>query len=258
MLAQAHTPDLWFIFWWARDAKVWASILSFAIGLVGAVVGGWFTLAAAKRARDQQIEDARRTAADQDVRSLHAKFVELMSAVDQTPENFAVALGAVSWYPDWKAIWTRQLRTELRVSTDVIPDASAREALTAVIEHLNDARDHSRDGIWPGRPSRDLRRLVGMLAAEGVDILSAYRRGDKHITSRKDLLEKLTSEAKEYAAWEAHSEAASERAAEEWWQSLSDEERREAKAEHERLLAEMRRSASKRRLPRKRRSGPGG
>lgn len=46
LLAQAHTPDLWFLFLWAQDAKVWAFILSFTIGLVGAAVGGWFTPAA--------------------------------------------------------------------------------------------------------------------------------------------------------------------------------------------------------------------
>ncbi|WP_157543621.1 hypothetical protein [Microbacterium sp. CCH5-D1] len=256
-LAQATYPDLWFIFWWAQDANVWAAILSFAIGLVGAVVGGWFTLAAAKRARKQQIEDMRRAAADQDARSLHTKFVDLMNTVDNAPSNFAVAIGAVSWYPEWKLVWTRQLRTELRVGADVIPDADARNALTTVIGHLNNAEDHSRDGAWPGRPSRDLRGLVGSLAAEGVAILSAYRRGDQHATSRQALLDKLANEAKDHAIWEARSEAASERAAEEWWQSLSEEDRIKAKGDHENVIAAIRNGASsKGRRRRKGKPGP--
>lgn len=244
-LAKTDPPGLWFIFWWMQDAKVWAAILSFAIGLTGAVVGGWFSARAAKRARKHQIEDLRRAAADADARDLHSKFVELMSLIDQNPADLAQIMGVVSWYPSWKAIWTPKLRTDLRVGADVIPNESARSKLKTVIDYLNNARDLSSDGIWPGRPDRSLRRLVGMLAAEGVDIMSAYRRGDEHVTKRKEWLDSLAAETRAYAKWEADSEAASQRAAEEWWQGLTEEERQKAKEDQEEVIAALRAGGQK-------------
>lgn len=159
-LVQTDPPGLWFILWWTQDPKIWASVLTFAVGLTGALVGGVFTVGTANRARKNQIEDLRRAAADADVRTLHAKFVELMTTIDRSPADIAVAIGAVSWLGDWKGIWTPRLRSELRVGADVIPNENVRLRLTDVITYLNSAREYSRDGTWPGHARRDLRRLV--------------------------------------------------------------------------------------------------
>ncbi|UUT36393.1 hypothetical protein [Microbacterium elymi] len=71
-----------------------------------------------------------------------------------------------------------------------------------VIYFLNQARNQSAEGNWPGSPDRDLYRLVEALAGEGTEIVEAYLRRDPFETRRAGFIEKLVQTDAEYDEWE--------------------------------------------------------
>jgi hypothetical protein len=94
-----------------------------------------------------------------------------------------------------------------------------------VIEYLNDARDHSWEGLWPEAPERSLRQLAGLLAAEGSETMAIYLRRDTHTSRRRTLFVNLKVEDAQYTKWEAHEIEASEDAAREQYEQATPEER---------------------------------
>lgn len=212
-------------------------VLTFLIGLTGAVIGGLFTSIEAKRARKNQIADLRRESVDDEIRALHSEFVDLMSEVDQHPGTIGQLLGMDSWRDEWKRIWTPARRTSLRIGADVIPDKTTREALAEVLGLLNDAREYSSEAFWPAPTRRSLRGLVGLLAAEGVDIISAYRRDDAFNSKRTKLMKVLRKEEKEYAAWGKGQEERSVQAADAWYTALPEPERKRVDEDFERMIS---------------------
>lgn len=233
--------ELPYLLWWTVDPAAIEWVRTSVAALVGALAGGLFTLRGQVRAedaqllrdvlsRDAQLDDSKRQALDAEMRSLHTSFADLMSAVDSTPQSFAVALGLDPWNDDWKSIWTPAVRTKLRVNADLIPEPATREQVVEIIGLLKNAREHSNEGMWPGAPSRHLRWLTGQLTAEGAAIMAAFLRREPHATERADLMAKLRSEEAALAQWEDHEIERSDRQAEEWYRTATKEQIQEVEA----------------------------
>lgn len=234
-------PDLPYVLWWTVDPAAMEWFRTSVAALAGALAGGLFTLRGQARAedaqllrdvlnRDAQLDDIKREALDTDMRALHSSFTNLMSEVDATPQSFAAAIGAEPWNDEWKLIWTRAVRTKLRVDADLIPDPATRAQVIEIISLLKNARDHSHEGMWPGAPSRHLRWVTGQLAAEGAAIMAAFLRREPHETERAELLETLRREEDELARWEEHEIERSDQQAEEWYRTATKEEIEEVEA----------------------------
>lgn len=245
--------ELPYVLWWTVDPAAMEWVRTSLAALAGALAGGLFTLRGQSRAedaqllrdvlnRDAQLDDLKRQALDADMRSLHNSFANLMSAVDATPQSFAATLGAEPWNDEWKAIWTRAVRTKLRVDADLIPDPPTRERVIEIIGLLKNARDHSREGMWPGAPSRHLRWLTGQLTAEGAAVMAAFLRREEHATDRADLFASLRSEETEISRWEDHEIERSDRQAEEWYRTATPEEIKEVEAFSAALIVGRQRS----------------
>jgi len=97
-------------------------------------------------ARNQQVQDARRAALDEKNMALHARFTDLLSAIDTAPESMQQLAGGASWRTEWKAIWIYEHKTAIRTELDFLTDPEIREHVRKVVGYLNDAVDHSSLG----------------------------------------------------------------------------------------------------------------
>ncbi|MDF2918358.1 MAG: hypothetical protein K0S70_2575 [Microbacterium sp.] len=213
-LAAANDPEgLWYIFWWTQDKAVWEWVRTVAAALLGAVIGGLFTLRGQARAAKQQadrdetareaaLEAARREDTKADARALFESFIDLERAISDADRTFSQMIGEEAWYPAWKTIWTKERRRVMRAQAGLLPDRGTRERVTKVIYFLNQARNQSVEGNWPGVPDRDLFRLVEALASEGTEIVEAYLRRDPFETRREGFVEKLEKTDAEYNEWQ--------------------------------------------------------
>ncbi|MGZ0711111.1 hypothetical protein ACWPKO_22560 (plasmid) [Coraliomargarita sp. W4R53] len=221
--------------WWTEDPAASEWFRTFVAALFGVLAGGLFTMwgqSKAERAqlirdyasREAQIEDARRQALADDMRRLHKLFAELLVETDHQPNTLGEMLGSVPWRNEWKRIWNAQVRSQARIEIDLIPDPDIRAHVIEMIGFLDDARDHSREGFWPGSPSRALRWLSNQLVSEVVETLAAYLRREAHATRRSDLLRCLHDERAERNEWENHEIERSDEQAAEWYLNASPEE----------------------------------
>lgn len=210
--------------------NLWASILTSDVGewlrtlaaaVLGGALGGFFTLrgqaraetAQAKRdalARSHAVSDAQRAETLRDARELYEDFVHLQGEVLAAPVPFNVLLGA-PWIDTWKGIWSPSLRDKLRVGTFVLPDTKLRDDLLELIWFLSRAPDYSNEGFpYPGKPSYPLPKLVEALAAEGVEMIAAYLRGDQDFATRRSAYWRTLRRArKDYDEWEKYEVAES-------------------------------------------------
>lgn len=247
--AGGDAADPWWLIalYWTADEDVWIWIRTAAAALIGALIGGLFSLrgqvraekAQARRdekAREQQMQDARRSALDEKNMVLHARFTELLSTIDTSGETIQQMAGAAPWRDEWKAIWTYERRTAIRTEADFLTDPSIRQHVLDVIRFLNQAVDLSWEGAWPGAPSRNLKRVVGLLAAEGAESIATYLRREPLATRRSEFLATLQRENANYTKWEEAAVHASERAAEEGYKTASQKERSEMDSAVERFF----------------------
>lgn len=208
----------------------WASILTSDVGewlrtlaaaAIGGALGGFFTLRGqvraettqAKRdalARSNAVRDAQRAETLRDARKLYEDFVHLQGEILAAPVPFDALLGA-PWVNTWKSIWSPSLRDKLRVGTFVLPDTKLREDLLELIWFLSRAHDYSNEGFpYPAKPTYILPKLVEALAAEGVEIIAAYLRGDQTFTTRRSAYwETLRRARQDYEEWEKYQVAES-------------------------------------------------
>lgn len=211
--AGAELEGLWYIVWWTQDEAVWEWVRTVAAALLGAVIGGLFTLRGQTRAAKQQLdrdekarqaalEDARREDTKADARALFESFIDLERAISDADRTFAQMIGEQAWYPTWKTIWTKERRRVIRAQAGLIPDRTTRESLTQVVYFLNRARDQSAEGNWPGAPDRNLYHLVQALASEGTEIVEAYLRRDPFVTRRIGFIDRLAQTDAEFDTWQ--------------------------------------------------------
>lgn len=203
--------------------EFWATVLTSDVGewlrtvvaaFLGGVLGGFFTLRGQARAessqaardriaRDNAVADAKRAETLRDARDLYEAFAHLQGEILAHPPSIGVFLGH-SWSSAWKEIWSPSLRDKLRVGTFVLPDPTLRDEMLEIIWFLSRARDYTVEGQpYPGRPNHILPSLVEALAAEGVERIAGYLRGDPTFVSRRGpFWTKLRQARIEYEEWE--------------------------------------------------------
>ncbi|UUT36392.1 hypothetical protein [Microbacterium elymi] len=99
-LAATTDPEgLWYIFWWTQNEDISEWLRTVAAALLGALIGGFFTLAGQSRsakhqshrdekAREAAVADARREDTKADVRALFESFIDLERSISDAERTF--------------------------------------------------------------------------------------------------------------------------------------------------------------------------
>ncbi|MCZ0710565.1 hypothetical protein OYT00_11190 [Microbacterium paraoxydans] len=234
---------------WTRDPIVWDWVRTTGAALIGALIGGLFTLGGQRQSmliqssRDKaawvRTQDASRyDRSREDARKLFEDFAMLAREIQNKGETWAQLQGDETWADDWKSIWTTNRSLAFDVRARLLPDPDVRSAILELLDFLDSAPNLSTDD---GHPSPGLkvgvRTVVQLATAESIDVMSGFLRGDPYATTRAESLDVLRQASKLYSEWEDHMIASSDAAAENWareQEAMSDEEKPES-AEQPRL-----------------------
>jgi sugar phosphate isomerase/epimerase len=110
---EVKTVDLSVFFQWMQDGEVWEWLRVVFAALLGAVVGGFFTLSGQKREAKAQSKREARAQSIADLRGLFESFVKLGQDIDDAPRTMGHILGR-PWRREWRLIWTRQRQNSFR------------------------------------------------------------------------------------------------------------------------------------------------
>ncbi|WP_336640080.1 hypothetical protein [Microbacterium sp. USHLN272] len=220
---------IWDWLWaWTRDNAVWDWLRPTLAALLGALVGGLFTLwgqrqsMSVQRDRDEDAweraqESARYQASREDAKHLFEDFVSLAREIQEKPLTWAQIQGKEGWSKDWRAMWTTTRSLGFDVRTRLLPDIDVRSALLELLDFLDNATNLSREDGFPS-PGLNVgvRRIVEIVTSEGIDVMGGFLRGDPYKPVRASALEGLREAKKKYADWEDHMIKNSEEAARAW------------------------------------------
>lgn len=233
----------WDSLWaWSRDAAVWDSLRPAFAALIGALVGGLFTLWGQRRASTTQItrdekaalreEDIRRRdQARADARALFEDFTQLHREIQEAPASIGQQAGLSSWRKEWKAIWTRERSLVLDVRARLVPDDASRRLVQELVQLLDLAGDVSGGYEAAGNPvalSTPLHYVVSQLSAEGIEVMGAYLRGATHATTRQQMWDDMRRARSDLADWQQHEVDRAEAMAEEYAEELERQRRAES------------------------------
>lgn len=227
---------------WSRDAAVWNSLRPAFAALIGALVGGLFTLWGQRRASIAQVtrdenaalreEDIRRRdQARADARALFEDYTELHREIQEAPASLGQQAGLSSWHKEWRAIWTRERSLVLDVRARLVPDDATRQLVQEVVQLLDLAGTVSGGFEAAGNPvalSTPLRYVVSQLSAEGIEVMGAYLRGATHATTRQQMWDDLRRARSDLADWEQREVDRAEALAEEYAAELERQRRAES------------------------------
>lgn len=175
-----------------------------------------------QRRRDEEAWDRAQTAerhasAREDARKLFEDFTILAREIQDAEESWPQILGRESWAKDWKKIWTLNRSLAFDVRARLLPVSEVREAVLELVNLLDAASDISAEEGHPAPGlSVSIRRIVQIVTAEGIDVMSGYLRGDAYATTRSESLSTLRKAKTLYDDWEADEIERSNAAAEQW------------------------------------------
>jgi len=208
--------NIWDWLWaWGRDDAVWTWVRTVFAALLGALIGGLFTLwgqsRQAKVQRDtletQRVEDRKNSAHAQSLVAAHDLFEGFTDAHRQVqhakPTIGDYATGA-DWSPHWNGIWTEDVSLDLDVKASLIADPDARAQVKRIVDLLDQAKNVARESHYPTALKIGLREIVGQLTAESIDVLGAYIRNEPHDSKRAAMFEALDTSVANYDKWEEH------------------------------------------------------
>lgn len=209
---------------WTRDAEALGWLRTVIAGVVGALIGGLFSLwGQARQARNQmalqklQFEseresgdarwelDRRAAARIQSLevaRELFEHFTALQRSIQAAKPTLSEIVQTASWGPKWREIWTEESSLNLDVRARLIADEDTRQEVQRIVQYLDRASSVSLDTSACGFVRMRLREIVGHLTAEGIEFMGAYIRGDIHVTKRPTLRPLLDAGWIAYGEWE--------------------------------------------------------
>jgi len=224
-----------------QDGAFWSWFRTLFAALLGALVGGLFTLWGQARAARSQIaaqvmrdavEEQRTTTAWErtqdaqaradsldEARRLHRSFSALHGELQGNDLSVNEVIRGVDWQPRWRTIWTPERSLDLDITSDLIRDEAARAQVQRVLKLLDNARDISLDG-WPGATRYPLRTLALNLSALGTKIVAAYLRRDPPPEEYETTMAALEDNLKRFEEWQddqvRRAEAAAEAREDDW------------------------------------------
>lgn len=226
------------LWWWVADDAVWEWLRPLGAALLGAVIGGSFTLwgqaratreqaardaAAADRARTEVLRDHSR----EDAKVLFVAFTELHREIQSSVLTFAQHMNGQHWAADWGKIWTRSRSLDLDVRARLLTDPSIRARVQELVKYLDSAVDYADggDGGFRSPLTTNLHYMVSQLSAEGLEVVGAYLRGEGHSTTRQEMWDDLARADSMYREWEEYEVARMEALAEEQEEDILRQER---------------------------------
>ncbi|MBS1896959.1 MAG: hypothetical protein JSS88_06210 [Actinobacteria bacterium] len=226
--------NAWEWLWaWGRDPAVWEWLRPTAAALLGAFVGGLFTLWGQRQSASQQVAreeaesvkrrgEALRDQSREDAKLLFAEFTALHRAIQTSELSFGNHVDGHTWIPEWNDIWTRERSLDLDVRARLLTDPIIREQVQRLVEYLDRAPLYSDggDGEFDSPLDTNLHYMVGQLSAEGVELLGAYLRGDSHATVRQRMWDDLAECDRAFVKWQEYVTARMEAQADDYEQEF--------------------------------------
>lgn len=195
-----------------------------AVALVGALVGGGFTIGAQMLSAWNQakVEESRHTAersmAEEqwvrdtgmrarevlhpDVRDLLEEFTSVHRELEAAVPNFAQTMGRTSWLEEWSKVWTNERSLKLDVYRELILDEDSRNALKRVCALLDGASNITDEAFTGKPPARDLRTLGMNLSSSGIGIVALYLRNEPYLPKDEPHWAVFEQRLAKYSAWE--------------------------------------------------------
>lgn len=179
---------------WLQAPVLWEWTRTAGAALLGAVVGGAFTIwaqalearAQARRditSRASEAAEARRADVRDDARALFRAYIDLSEEISRSSSTDDGG-GSAAWAEAWFRIYSQERRAAIRVLTGLIPDAEIREFLAKVNHYTFFAEDYSARGNKGSRFRYDHRNLVRFLTLDAIDAMASYLRGDRYESQR--------------------------------------------------------------------------
>ncbi|MGW9114779.1 hypothetical protein [Microbacterium sp. NPDC055683] len=224
--------NLWDWLWaWTRDPEVWEWLRPTGAALLGALVGGLFTLWG-QRQSAAQVADRETKAADrvryetlrdqsrEEAHKLFTGFTELHRDIQDSPWTFSQIANGRHWASHWREIWTKDRSLDLDVRARLLTDAETRRQVQKLVWYLDSAENNAdgpfaQYGEFRSPLDTNLRYMVEQLSAEGIELLGAYLRGERYETTREVMWRDLAAAETAYIEWEADHFARMEAQAEE-------------------------------------------
>ena len=237
-LCQDEGVTFWDWLWaWTRDPVVWDWVRTTGAALLGALIGGLFTLWGQRQSAAQQVAredaaskrhrlDALRDQSRDDAKTLFVAFTELHREIQTAPLTIGQHMNGQLWAPEWGKLWTRNRSLDLDVRARLLTDPDTRIKVQALVGYLDSASDFADggDGGFPSPLSTNLHYMVSQLSAEGVELMGAYLRGEEHVTTRQPMWDDLARATMAYAEWEDYEIARMEALAEEQAEDIMRQE----------------------------------